>query len=73
MADQSIRAVEYSNLIAFKRQELKKGAKLVDDDDGLGSQYKKRSGSKSIIPDAIKSVYSKKVPKDVLEMNDKLG
>lgn len=68
VADQSVRAVEYSNLIAFKRQELKKGAKLNDEDEG--SIYKKRNESTSMIQKSIKSIYSKKVPKDVLEIDD---
>ena len=71
IADQSTRAIEYSNLIAFKRQELKKGTNLNDEDGASGSVYSKRT--QSIIPDALKSIYSKKVSSNVLEIDDKLG
>lgn len=70
MADQTVRAMDYSNLIAFKRQEFKRGHLLNDDDDQTGSVYKKRTASQGIIPNALKSMYSKKVPRDVLEMDD---
>jgi hypothetical protein len=45
MADQTVRAMDYSNLIAFKRQEFKRGHLLNDDDDQTGSIYKKRTAS----------------------------
>lgn len=44
---------------------------MNDEDAAPGSVYSKRTAS--IIPDALKSIYSKKVPKDVLEIDDKLG
>ena len=62
-----MKAVDYSNLIAFKRQEFKKGKQLDD------HEYHSKAGSVHSKQNPLRSMYSKKVPKDILDLNDDLS
>jgi Ca2+/Na+ antiporter len=63
--EQTMRAQDYSSLIAFKRQEYKKGAALDD--------FQVAGVTIPYVPSAFQSTYSKKVPKDILELNDEVS